>query len=76
MSEKRTKSGQGCHINVGSQQLVWVDRSIEEKVRVTVKLREKKDGEKKMRGDVVSPNTPLVDVSLASCSSTTGSRNL
>ena len=46
------------------QQLVKVDHSLEEKVRVTVKMGEKKDGEKHMRGSVVSPLAPRLENSL------------
>lgn len=64
MTGRQVKAGQGSYVNVGLQRDVQVDRLLEEGVRVTVKMTERKEGENKLRGTVVSPQVPQLEHSL------------
>ncbi|KAJ8983803.1 hypothetical protein NQ317_008929 [Molorchus minor] len=56
---KPAKSGQGSYVNVGLLKEVHVDKLITPGVRCTVKLCSQEDSKsKKLKGYVVSPNTP------------------
>lgn len=53
-----TKPGRGSLVNVGLFKDVEVDEKLESGLRVTVQLLPQKEGSKKVKGRVVSPQTP------------------
>ncbi|XP_004521127.1 putative methyltransferase C9orf114 [Ceratitis capitata] len=57
ISDKQAKNGQSF-VNVGLLNDVLVNKAIEPGVRVTVKLDNIKDNNKKLRGKIVSPDEP------------------
>uniref|UniRef100_A0A1B0GGS8 Rna methyltransferase n=1 Tax=Lutzomyia longipalpis TaxID=7200 RepID=A0A1B0GGS8_LUTLO len=59
VTEKPTKSGKGCHVNIGLRKDALVGETLTPGIRVTVKLptEDVKEG-KKVHGTVVSPAQP------------------
>ena len=64
VSSNEPKAGKGSLINVGVQREIQADRLLEAGVRVTVKLDQVKEGQKKLHGKIVSPQTPRQENSL------------
>lgn len=59
VTDKPVKPGKGSIVNVGLLKDVHVDKLLTPGLRCTVKLLPKKDENKKLKGVVVAPSTPL-----------------
>jgi len=64
VSSNEPKAGKGSLINVGVQREIQADRLLESGVRVTVKLDKAQQGQKKLHGKIVSPQTPRLENSI------------
>lgn len=62
-TQKPTKTGKGCYVNVGLVKDVKIGEKLEPGLRVTVKLYQKAEGSK-WYGNVVSPEEPFRDRNL------------
>ncbi|KAK6638054.1 hypothetical protein RUM44_008479 [Polyplax serrata] len=56
--DKPVKNGIGTFVDVGLKKEVLVDKTLQPKLRVTVKINPSKPESKKIRGIVVAPDTP------------------
>lgn len=59
---KPTKNGEGSYINVGLLKEVHADKSLTPGLRCTVKLSAFNSQNKKLKGVIVSPNTPRKEI--------------
>ena len=62
--DKPVKNDKGTFVEVGLTKQVLVYKHLQPGLRVTVKLNPPKENSKKLKGEIVSPNFPLLDSNL------------
>lgn len=65
VTKQPVKEGKSCHVYIGLQKDVQIDRALKQNVRVTVKLEEPTNMKrKKLKGTAVSPSEPRTEAGL------------
>lgn len=63
-TNKRVKDGKGTYVEVGLLKQVYIDKSLQPGLRVTVKIIKSNPESKKLKGSAVSPDSPQKELNI------------